>query len=333
MVGTTKLRFMRIKKLLILFFIFSCLLGCGINSFYKKYTDFPLHNFSKKNYAGQDRFHEHVSNLHYELGKKYGIKEFWFDTECIYQKEDLTGIIDSFLHFGEFNYEFIDDGLDSIKKEYYSIYNISDLIYEFRTTALSDWIEYEQIFPALDSITSNLKPEYEYNFSNIDGGQVACLIFGKSQSIDKAVDEGYPCSRPNGRWNEINWKWGVYSEVTLKEIPDFDSLLINYHSTIDQLYEAGFQVPRLTINRIYIDTIFNGNSLDIVIDGGPMTTSFNDIENTTFKCFWDGWGILLAYTLITHYEGVPFLYDKTEKVRIELTKEEYLKRVRNCLKK
>ncbi|HEY1200425.1 MAG TPA: hypothetical protein VGE79_05570, partial [Niastella sp.] len=64
--------------------------------------------------------------------------------------------------------------------------------------------------------------------------------------------------------------------------------------------------------------------IDIVIDGAPLPTSSNDIKGSKVNCFWDSWGVLLAYTLIKHYNGKPSLYNKTEKKTTTLTQQEYL---------
>lgn len=312
---------MRFSLIILLILLFA---SCGFKE-RKAYLE-RMHNFSDgKDYSNMHKFDEYVSDLHTKLSVKYDIKEFWFDTEYIYEKEDLTELVDSMLRLGGYDYEVSIQGLDSVEKEFYSIFNVQGKQYEFRTTALSDWVEMEQIIPALDSITKNNKPSYEYNFSNIDGGQAACMIFGKTENILKAVDEGFPCNVESGRWNkEFEWNWGVYSDVRVDTIPNMKELKIKYHVTLADLYSRGYDVPNLTLERIYIDKILNEETIDIVIDGGPMTTSFNDIVGSEIRCFWEGWGVALAYTLIKHYDGEPSLYDKKEKKRVLLKKHEYI---------
>lgn len=276
-------------------------------------------------YDNLDKFGQTISELHDSLGKKYNITDYGFDVECIYEQGDLTKLVSKMLDLGEFKYKFVIDGQDKIKQQYYSIYKVDDKSYEFRTSSEGDYVDLETVFPSLQQIAKDNKPEYEYNYSNMDGGQIAFLIFAKTPDLVKAVDEGYPCSLESGRWQwDKEWKWGVYSDITLEKIPDFVDLKRKYYQTLKKLYDEGFNVPNLTINRIYIADIFKDNSVDIVIDGGPGTTSANDINDHKVRCFWEGWGVLLAYTLITQYNGKPTLYDKELKTTTALTQQEYL---------
>lgn len=289
----------------------------------------------KANMAGKydnlDKFEKTIRELHDSLGKKYNIKDFGFDVECIYEQGDLTKLVREMLDLGEFKYKFVNDGQDKKKQQYYSIYQVADKSYEFRTSSEGDYVDLETVFPRLQQIVKDNKPEYEYNYSNMDGGQIAFLIFAKTLDLMKAVDEGYPCSLESGRWQwDKEWKWGVYSDITLEEIPDFADLKGKYYQTLKELYNEGFNVPKLTINRIYIDDIFKDNSVDIVIDGGLGTTSANDIIGHKVRCFWEGWGVVLAYTLVTRYSGKPTLYDKELNTTTTLTKQEYVTKAKTA---
>jgi hypothetical protein len=219
----------------------------------------------------------------------------------------------------------VKDGHDKQKEEYFSIFKIGDSTYEFRTSSNGDYVQMETVFPILEKIAKDNNPEYQYNYSNREGGQIAYMIFAKTADLIKAVDEGYPCSLPSGEWKwEKEWKWGVSTEIELDQLPDYNDLKLKYFQTLQELYSKGFNVPVLTIHRIYIDDLMNEKSIDIVIDGAPFPTSNNDIKGNTVSCFWESWGIALAYTLIKHYNGKPSLYDKTEKKTTALTQQEYL---------
>jgi hypothetical protein len=54
-----------------------------------KFPDLPLLP-DHKNYENLDKFGKVISELHDSLGKKYHIKDYAFDVECIYQQEYLT---------------------------------------------------------------------------------------------------------------------------------------------------------------------------------------------------------------------------------------------------
>ena len=278
-------------------------------------------------YEKLDRFSKTIHSLNDSLGKKYGISEYAFDVECIYETGDLTKLVKEMIGLGGFEYKFVKEGQDNSKSQYYTVFEIASTKYEFRTSSEGDYVDLETVMPSLELIAKNNKPDYQYNFSNADGGQIAFLIFAKTSELEKAVDEGYPCSLQSGQWRwDKEWKWGVYSDIKVERVPDFEELKVKYFQTLTELYALGFNVPNLTINRIYIDDIFQKKSVDIVIDGGPMTTSSNEIFGNQIRCFWESWSILLAYTLVKHYHGQPSLYDKQEMKRIELTQKEYLEK-------
>jgi len=275
-------------------------------------------------YSNLDKFSERIYSLNDSLGKKYGIKEYGFDVECIYGKEDLTRLVSEMLDLADFKYQVVKDGLDKSNNQYFSLIKISEREYEFRTSSLGDYVDLETVMPGLDSITKNETPEYQYNFSNADGGQIAFLIYAKTDSLKMAIEEGYPCSLPNSSFKrEIDWNWGTYSIVSLNHLPSFDDLLNQYHTILSEIYDLGYDVPNLTIDRIYIDDIFKSNSIDIYIDGGPMSTSSNDYSENKVKCFWDGSGLILGYTLIKKYKGEVTLYDKKTKTETKIEADEY----------
>ena len=275
-------------------------------------------------YSNLDKFSERIRSLNDSLGKKYGIKEYGFDVECIYGKEDLTRLISEMLDLGDFQYQVVKDGLDKSNNQYFSLIKISEMEYEFRTSSQGDYVDLEIVIPELNNITKNETPEYQYNFSNADGGQIAFLIYANTDSLKMAIEEGYPCSLPNSSFKrEIDWNWGTYSIVSLNHLPKFDDLQNQYHTILSEIYDLGCDVPNLTIDRIYIDDIFKSNSIDIYIDGGPMSTSSNDYSENEVKCFWDGSGLVLGYTLVKVYQGAVTLYDKKNKTKTKIEADEY----------
>jgi hypothetical protein len=282
-------------------------------------------NDSHDRFDNLDKFGSAIHTLNDSLGKKYRISQLAFDVECISNAADLSKLIADILKLGEMPSKFIKDGLDESNKQYYTIYEVAANRYEFRTTTESDYVELENTFQTLELITKKNKPDHQYNFSNADGGQIAYMIFASNDQLKKAVDEGYPCSLPDGQWRwEKQWKWGVYSDITLDSLPDLGELKVKYHQTLSDLHQRGYNVPALTIQRIHIDDILNKQSIDIVIDGGPMITSSNPFAGGKVRCFWESWGVLLAYTLVKHYQGRPTLYDKEEKKTTSLTPQEYI---------
>ena len=293
-----------------------------------------LINPEEDEYENLDRYNAKIYKLHSELGKKYGIKDYAFDVETIYEKMDLSNLVSHMLELGEYKFSLIEEKHDTISNQYISIFESGGKNYEFRTSSLSDYVDLETIMPSLDSITQDQKPTFEYNFSNIDGGQVATLIFANSENLANAVDEGYPCSLESGIWEfENEWKWGVYSDIKMNEIPDYDELKEKYHQTLQGLRDLGIHAPNLTIHRIHIEDLFKDRSVDIFIDGRQFSNSHNIIGDGGIRCFWDEWGVLLAYTLIEHYDGKPQLFDKTEEKTTVLTADKYKEMVKKAFGK
>lgn len=276
-------------------------------------------------YQNLDKFQYVINHYHDSLENKYSIKEFAFDVECIYGKEDLTNLVKEMLALGGFHAEEVYDKSDLRNSSYITNIKIKGRNYEFKTSSKGDYVDLETVYPSLQQIAKDLNPDFEYNFSNRDGGQVAYMIFAKSSDLIKAVDEGYPCSLESGKWMwDGEWEDGLYSDIEVEKIPNFDDLKEKYHRVLQELYSKGYNVPNLTIQRIYIDDIFKKNIIDIIIDGGPMITSFNDIIGNKVRCFWDGWGVTLAYILLKYYDGKPTLFSREEKSMTPITVNEYL---------
>lgn len=278
-------------------------------------------------YSDYNKFNNRIISLNNELGEKYNIKQLVFDTECIYGKEDLTNLVSNMLDLANFKYQFNKDGLDKLTNQYFTKFKVFDDEYEFRTSSLRDYVNLETVMKSLDSIVKNETPKYQFNFSNIND-QAAYLIYAKTDSLRLAIDEGYPCSLPNNSFKQkLNWTGGTYSIVTLSKIPNFKKLLKQYHKSLTEIYNLGYDAPIIRIKRIYMGDIFKNNSIDIYIDGGAINTSSNKFSDNQVKCFWDGSGLVLGYTLVKHYHGQVVLFDKTSKIESKIKGEDYLELV------
>lgn len=258
------------------------------------------------------------------VGKKYKIKQFMFDTECIYGKEDLTKLVSKMLELPNFNYQFIQDGHDTLSNQYFTKFIVFDQEYEFRTSSLGDWVNLETIIPSLENIANKETPGYQFNLSNTTD-QSACLIYARTDSLRLAINEGYPCSLPDNSFkSEINWEDGMYSIVTLAKIPKFKGLLKRYHKSLTELHHLGYDVPNIALKRIYIGSLFDENSFDIYIDSSQVPRSSNEFTENRVKCYWDGSGLILGYTLVKYYEGQVALFDKFNDVETKIETEKYL---------
>ena len=134
-------------------------------------------NTMENQYENMDRFSKTIHSLNDSLGKKYGISEYAFDVECIYETGDLTKLVKEMIGLGGFEYKLVKEGQDNSKSQYYTVFEIANTKYEFRTSSEGDYVDLETVMPSLELIAKNNKPDYQYNFSNADGGQIAFLIF------------------------------------------------------------------------------------------------------------------------------------------------------------
>lgn len=306
-------------KLLLFYLLLSGLCAC-------EPLNYPMREPADK-YENFEKFEKVVAGRANVLGKKYAIKELGFDVECIYQPGDLSKLVKEMLDLGGLRYKLVSEKQDLIKKQYVSLFSIADKPYEFRTSSEGDYVDLELLLPVLELIAKEHTPDSWYILSNQNGGQIAILLFANSKKLAAAVEEGYPCSLPGSEWRwDDQWKWGVYSEVTLTAIPDLSQLEGCYYETLAELYQQGYNVPCLTRSRLYITDLFKTNSVDILIDGGPETESSNAIAGSKIECFWESWGVLLAYTLVKKYGGRTALYDKTNGTRTILSSAEYLRK-------
>ena len=126
-----------------------------------------------------------------DLEEKYSIKGHQFDIECIYKKEDLTALLVELLKLGGFDHQVVAEGLDEAENQYFTHVSISDRLYEFQTNSLGDHVDLEGIMIELDRLTKTEAPDYQYNRSNLDGGQLVFLIYAETEALKLAIAEGY----------------------------------------------------------------------------------------------------------------------------------------------
>lgn len=293
----------------------------------------PIEETVEDKYENFDKFSARMHGLERTLGEKYNIPVHYFDVECIYDEQDLPELVKDILDFSNIAYKEVSFGLDTAEKQYFSKLEINNKVYEFRTSSLGDYVDLERVMPSLDSILVNNFPQYEYNFSNADGGQGATLIFVKSSVLRQAVQEGYPCSLSMGWANleDYDWEQGLYTDVQLQHYPDFEELTLAFHQTLTELYKQGYDVHQWSLPRIYMDDVFKDNRLDIHIDGVFLSSA--TLMPQKIRCFWDSLGLILGYTLVKKYKGQPSLYSRDTEETTPITAQEYLTKVEQAFGK
>lgn len=303
-----------VKRLIAFVLLGLILTGCNLST-----------GSGDNDYQNLDLFDEYIFALAREVGPKYTIREYNFDVECIYEKGDLTEVIDSMLTLGSFEFELIRDGHDDQELDYYTLVQVQDSTYEFRTSSEGDYIDLDRIFVVLDQVVRDHKPDHAYNLNNTDGGQIACMIFSSKENLKKAVDEGYPCTLENSYWpKSLNWSSSQVPVVDLEEVPESSALKNQYYECLKGLYNADYIVPNLTSPRIYIDDIFKDGKMKIIIDGDLFFSSEAKYEGTTFHCDPDGWGLAFAYMLVKYYDGNPRIYDRDKGNTQNISKEDFI---------
>lgn len=236
------------------------------------------------------------------------------------------------MHFGEFSFKHISHGSDTVAKQYYSTFSIDENEYEFRTSSLGDYVDLDIIMPVFDSIVNYTKSGYMYAFTNVDAGQVASLVFADKEILEKAVDEGYPCSLPNKKLSfSGKIEWPKFTVVELESQPKTKDLKEAYFKTFQEFKSKGYNVPYLTINRLYIDEIYEDDRINIAIDG--WDNSSHDRIEGAIECFNDPLGVVFAYLLVKEYGGKPVLYNSKNEINKALSKEEFMQKVEQSFDK
>ncbi|WP_152981558.1 hypothetical protein [Hymenobacter sp. AT01-02] len=283
---------------------------------------------SQPNHSNSQDFEQRMLDNAEHLGAQFRIRQISFDSECIYAKEDLTALVLQFVRdLGQFPAVCVEDGLDTRTQEYFTRLYIRGQQYEFRTSAEGDYVNLDKVMPMLQTIAREQQPTHTFEIIHPPYDQTGIVIFAALTDLQEAVDRGYPCSLPSSHWvwQKHEWPWGVYSDVTVDHMPELSELQTRYYQTLHQLYTAGYNVPQLTAERIYLTDMFEQGKIDICIDGSNHT-SFNDVlTGGKVRCFWEGWGVVLAYTLVQHYGGQPALYNKTSRQVTRLTPSAYLR--------
>lgn len=262
-----------------------------------------------------DIFNATMKSQHDSLGKKYGIKELAFRYGTVKGKADLTSLVRKILALGDFKPVEIHDGLDTIRKQFYTTVKLNGKRYEFRASATDPSADPELFFPALLEIPLHNRIGYLYSFSNYKNGYDHCLIFAKMDNLLKAVNEGYPCNGAEGPWNlKKEWEWDSYFSIILPEIPTASAVREKFHQTLIELYNKGLKVPKLSYRRIYLDNIFNQDEYNIIIDGNVLYRETGEIYDNTVRCSCTPYALVLAYTLVKHFNGRPVPSKNSQKL-------------------
>ncbi|WP_157501176.1 hypothetical protein [Lewinella sp. 4G2] len=290
-----------------------------------------------KSYSSQmnprfEAYEARLTELETSLASEFDIDILEFDVECIYNIENLSQLVIDMLELGDFKFDTIKSGHNTTERFYYYTIKISDKQYEFRTSSRTDWVDLDYIMPVLESIVENHKRTYMYAFSNIDGGQIARLVFSEKEKLALAVDRGFPCSLPHSHFKvNIDWPHGLYSEVKYHEIPNMDELTDEFHKELKYMYNIGLDVPNLNRERIFIGSKYEDDLIEIFIDGGYVSSSTNKISEDHIQCFWNVSGIILANTLVKNYGYTVRLLDKTTGEYKYLSNVEYANKVQKAI--
>ena len=126
---------------------------------------------------------------------------------------------------------------------------------------------------------------------------------------------------------------GVSADIELTQIPDMDSLRLKLQATLQDLRSKGLQVPDLAPVKLYKTDSVDDTSIIVIVDGHHQNIPSNQILGSKVRCFWDSWGIALAYTLVKHFNGRPSLHDQEEGTATILSQETFLKKAEAILGK
>jgi hypothetical protein len=262
-----------------------------------------------------DKFKATMKSLHDSLGKKYEIRELVFTYESVKGRADLTSLVKKILALGDFKPVEIRDGHDTIRNQFYTIVKLNNKLYTFRASASEPSADPELFFPALFEIPLDNRIGYLFSFSNYKEGYEHRLIFAKIDKLLKAVNEGYPSNGAEGPWKlKKEWEWDTYFSIHLPKVPAPSAVREKYHQTLMELYNKGLKVPPLNYQRIYLDNIFNQDEYNIIIDGNAPYRETGEIYDNAVRCSCTPYSLVLAYTLVKHFNGKPIPSKNSQKL-------------------
>lgn len=127
-----------------------------------------------------------------------------------------------------------------------------------------------------------------------------------------------------GKW-ENEWKFGVFTDVAFQDLPDLAELSTHYKLALNtlRLDSSGIEMVNLSITSVTHE--IKNNRLNVAFVGHIVVSS--PINDSTLRCGWEIFDVVLAYVLVKHYDGSPFVLEKDLSKETSLSKVDFLKMV------
>lgn len=302
---------------------------------YTKETDpLPSHSYEESMSGDSKNLHKYdsIQQQNFEtLSQKYNILHHSFDSECIYQLGDLTSIIKEILQnlTPDLEFQIEPEVKNNEQQIYLATFIIHQKRYQFKTSTLGDYIDFEHNIHELNKIATDHLSDSEFRIPNYPGDQFLMVIFSNKDNLIKAVKEGFPCTIQKWQWANQQWPLGISVIVTLDQFPDEAILNQQYFQTMQNLHQKQFNISIFDQRQIYISDLFGNGLVCIMVNNAlPFTNLRRDAK---IRCDHSPWGILLAYVLVKHFKGVPTLRNGSKKKIKPIKPSDFLNMVEKAL--
>ena len=278
-------------------------------------------------------FDEKQARLFHGLLEKYRIRDYGFDSETIDKLGDLTVVIRSVLDslVPGLDYHAYPEVLNTERNLYEFAISKQGEKFHFSTSSLSDYIYIDHNLKELNRIAGKFYPGFSFKIPHFPGDQTLVILFAENKTYEQAVNEGFPCYVPTSFWTNFHWEKGIYTIVNLPQFPEENAMDLAYLNYLDSLRQKGFIVPPMNRNRLTVIDRGDNGLIHVVVDGGSQ--SLNLRRANKIQCDNSPWGVLLAYTLVKGFAGIPQLDDVFNKKRKYLDASTFLQLVEDSMEK
>lgn len=284
--------------------------------------------------GGFNAFVQHSERMqqHFDEGiEKYDIKHKGFHTDAIYRKGDLTEVMELLIKslLPDKDFKFLPEVHLADSARYELTLNFRGADFHFKTSSQAQRFE---IFPNLEELNRIAKrfyPDYQFREANHPNNHITIILFAKTTDLEKAVQEGFPCTLEQWKWKSYSWKKGIHPVIDLNQLPSEEALKETVLQELAEATEKGYSVPALDIPQIYLTDMAENDLLHIVINGASK--SLNIIRNNSIHCNDDPWGLFLAYCLVKKHQGKVKLENPVQRKWKKVEENNFLQQIENQL--
>ena len=261
--------------------------------------------FSDDCREGYEDFSSWRADNFHRLAEKYELNLANFDTETIYDVQDLGRVISMILDSThEIKYEIIREYHDDESKQFRTVFLIEGKEYEFETSSQTDYIDFDWNFKLLKRIAEDTESDNVFDIPWFPGDQTMTIVFAPREVLAKAIDEGFPLTLEGEawRWNHrAEWKDISRIIVPFHQELEQDKFRQQMLETVADLNRKDQLILPITLERIFITCLYDNARLHVIVDGNDLMNSSCELEGNTISGYPDLWNVLFLYMISNHY--------------------------------